>query len=112
YTGTVQVIVKPMPIFTAVAPVPVYAYATTTSDDVTFDGLDQMQFDFSAVSDYMPTLTFAVNGLSCVSSLTNTDDMTCDDGLDALPPATYPAHLIFENKFQKIDIQIGLYLTP
>ncbi|HSX16051.1 MAG TPA: hypothetical protein VLF40_04635 [Candidatus Saccharimonadales bacterium] len=112
YTGTVQVIVKPMPIFDVYAPEPLVASGSATSDDVMLSGFDQLQFDLSQVADFMPTLTLTVAGYSCHTSLDAADSPTCDAALDSVPAGYYLGSLIFENQFQTVTLPFSVNITP
>lgn len=112
YTGTIELIVKPVPMFTVYAPQPLVASGSASSDDVKLSGFEWLQFDLSQVADFMPTMTITVNGLSCRSSLTSTADPACDSALDSLPAGFYAGSLIFENQFQVITLPLNVNIAP
>jgi len=113
YTGTIELIVKPMPVFNVYAPVPLVASGSATSDDVTLSGFDELQIDLSQVDEFIPSLTLTVAGYSCHMGLvTSADDLSCDSALDSVPAGSYTGSLIFENQFQIITIPFSINVAP
>jgi len=113
YTGSITVDVRPMPIFTAAATNAVVDLIGDQLDITFYNNGAPAEFNFDAVSAFMPTLEFTVGGISCTMSLANPDGTpNCNGDLDAaLTPGAYNVTFVIENQFQRVVIPGSMYVS-
>jgi hypothetical protein len=108
YTGSVEVIVKAIPLFSTTATGFTFSVSGDATDIMfTAPGGGAATFDFSQVTgNDMPYLTIEVAGVSCTVPMDQSGtEPTCtgDENID-LPPGTYPATCVIENDWQSLQL--------